>query len=100
MQTNLGYFRRLREAAVERKQLLYALIGAEFGVNGQRLHELEVVPHLVGQARLPAQLRDQVHELRHAGADVARLRPGDQQRLAQVADPDLVFLEQANNGYV
>lgn len=75
VQANLFHFRRLREAAVEREQLLYALVRPQLGVNRQGFHQREVVTHLIGEAGLTTQLRHQVHQLGHARADVARLRP-------------------------
>lgn len=83
----------LCKAAIEVKQLLDANVRAYLGVRGQRAHELEVSPHLVRQARLATQLGHEVHKLRHAGADVALLGARDQQRLAAVLDPDVIFLK-------
>lgn len=83
----------LREPAVEGEQLLYTRVGSNLGVDCHGLHELEVGAHFVGEPGLAAQLRDEVHQLGHAGADFARLGARYEQRLARVVNADVVFLE-------
>lgn len=86
----LHRIRRIEDPLIELLQTDLTIARIDAGVLAHRLHQVEVVAHLIGEAGQAAELRDEEELLGRATTDLTGLGTGHQQRLLVVLDDEIV----------